>query len=149
MALFIDRKFMTLVSPKLEKFAQKNDYIWNFRCPFCGDSKKNKIKARGYVYRKKNDLFFMCHNCSTSTSFGKFLKSIDPLLYKEYQLTRAEWGLAIFWILNGFIKKILLADYIAVNFIDRVFASPTAYTGFENLMAIYGYSLQEIGRAHV
>ena len=88
MALFIDRKFMTLVSPKLEKFAQKNDYIWNFRCPFCGDSKKNKIKARGYVYRKKNDLFFMCHNCSTSTSFGKFLKSIDPLLYKEYQLER-------------------------------------------------------------
>lgn len=88
MALFIDRKFMSLVSPKLEKFAQKNDYIWNFRCCFCGDSKKNKVKARGYVYRKKNDLFFMCHNCGTSTSFGKFLKAIDPLLYKEYQLER-------------------------------------------------------------
>ncbi len=75
---------------------------------------------------------------------GPIVRSTDliPQLYKEYQLTRAEWGLAIFWILNGFIKKILLADYIAVNFIDRIFASPTSYTGFENLMAIYGYSLQ-------
>ena len=74
---------------------------------------------------------------------GPIVRSTDliPQLYKEYQLTRAEWGLAIFWILNGFIKKILLADYIAVNFIDRIFASPTSYTGFENLMAIYGYSL--------
>jgi hypothetical protein len=88
MALFIDRKFITLLAPKLDKFVQKNDYIWNFRCPYCGDSRKNKVKARGYVYRKKNDLFFMCHNCGTSTSFGKFLKAIDPLLYKEYQLER-------------------------------------------------------------
>jgi hypothetical protein len=48
---------------------------------------------------------------------GPIVRSTDliPQLYKEYQLTRAEWGLAIFWILNGFIKKILLADYIAVN----------------------------------
>lgn len=65
-----------------------------------------------------------------------------PQLYKQYQLTRYEWGLSIFWILNGLVKKVLLADYIAVNFIDRIFMKPDAYTGFENLMAIYGYSLQ-------
>lgn len=88
MALFIDRKFIFLVSPKLERFKQKSNDLFNMRCPYCGDSKKNKIKSRGYVYRKKNDLFFMCHNCGTSTSFGKFLKSIDPSLYKEYQIER-------------------------------------------------------------
>jgi alginate O-acetyltransferase complex protein AlgI len=75
---------------------------------------------------------------------GPIVRSTDliPQLYKDYSLTKHEWGLAVFWILNGLIKKILLADYIAVNFIDRVFAHPESYTGFENLMAIYGYSLQ-------
>jgi alginate O-acetyltransferase complex protein AlgI len=75
---------------------------------------------------------------------GPIVRATDliPQLYKPYQLTRHEWGLAIFWILNGLTKKILLADYIAVNFIDRVFVNPISYTGFENLMAIYGYSLQ-------
>jgi D-alanyl-lipoteichoic acid acyltransferase DltB (MBOAT superfamily) len=63
-------------------------------------------------------------------------------LYKEYSLTRQEFGLAVFWILNGLVKKIFLSDYIAVNFIDRIFENPNSYTGFENLMAIYGYSLQ-------
>ncbi len=75
---------------------------------------------------------------------GPIVKSTDfiPQLYKEYALSREEFGLAIFWILNGLVKKIFLSDYIAVNFIDRVFLKPDAYTGFENLMAIYGYSLQ-------
>ncbi len=65
-----------------------------------------------------------------------------PQLYQQYQLTRFQFGLALFWILNGLLKKTLLSDYIAVNFIDRIFANPGSYTGFENLMALYGYSLQ-------
>ncbi|MCB0771223.1 MAG: MBOAT family protein, partial [Flavobacteriales bacterium] len=65
-----------------------------------------------------------------------------PQLYKKYELTRAQFGIALFWILNGLAKKMLIGDYIAVNFIDRVFADPGRYTGFENLMAMYGYSLQ-------
>jgi D-alanyl-lipoteichoic acid acyltransferase DltB (MBOAT superfamily) len=75
---------------------------------------------------------------------GPIVRSTDfiPQLYKEYSLTRQEFGLAVFWILNGLVKKIFLSDYIAVNFIDRIFESPNSYTGFENLMAIYGYSLQ-------
>ncbi|HRX12985.1 MAG TPA: MBOAT family O-acyltransferase, partial [Draconibacterium sp.] len=35
-----------------------------------------------------------------------------------------------------------IGDYIAVNFIDRVFSNPVTYSGFENLMALFGYSLQ-------
>ena len=65
-----------------------------------------------------------------------------PQLHKKYFLSRSQFGMAVFWIMNGLVKKIVLSDYIAINFIDRVFAQPLMYTGFENLMALFGYSLQ-------
>ena len=65
-----------------------------------------------------------------------------PQLYKPFNLGRKQFGIAVFWILNGLIKKIVLSDYIAVNFIDRVFDNPLLFTGFENLCALFGYSLQ-------
>jgi len=65
-----------------------------------------------------------------------------PQLHKKYFLSRKQFGIAVFWIMNGLVKKIVLSDYIAVNFIDRVFDQPLLYTGFENLMALFGYSLQ-------
>lgn len=65
-----------------------------------------------------------------------------PQLYKPFFLSRRQFGIAIFWILNGLLKKIILSDYLAVNFVDRVFNNPTMYTGFENLMALFTYSLQ-------
>ncbi len=65
-----------------------------------------------------------------------------PQIYKRYHLTKEEFGYAIYLIMKGLFKKILIGDFIAVNFIDRIFANPLGYTGFENLMALYGYSLQ-------
>ena len=65
-----------------------------------------------------------------------------PQMYRPWFLGRKQFGIAVFWILNGLIKKIVLSDYIAVNFIDRVFDNPLLFTGFENLCAIFGYSLQ-------
>ncbi|HDR68090.1 MAG TPA: MBOAT family protein, partial [Bacteroidaceae bacterium] len=65
-----------------------------------------------------------------------------PQLYKRYKLTYEEFGFALFLILKGLFKKMFIGDYIAVNFIDRVFANPAGFSGFENLMALYGYSLQ-------
>ncbi len=65
-----------------------------------------------------------------------------PQLYKPFFLGRRQFGIAIFWILNGFAKKIILSDYIAVNFVDRVFENPTMYSGPENLFALFAYSLQ-------
>ncbi len=65
-----------------------------------------------------------------------------PQMYKDFKLSKYEFGLATFWILKGLFKKMFIGDYIAVNFIDRVFENPLFYTGFENLMAIFGYSLQ-------
>lgn len=65
-----------------------------------------------------------------------------PQLYNKYRLSRIQFGVAIFWILNGLVKKMILSDYLAVNFIDRVFGNPLMFSGFENLMALFGYSLQ-------
>ena len=88
MSIYIDRKFLHLVSPKLERFAQKKPDLYNFRCPICGDSQKNKSKARGFVYKKSNDYFFRCHNCGASHTFYNFLKFVDPSLLKEYTYER-------------------------------------------------------------
>jgi len=65
-----------------------------------------------------------------------------PQMYEEYKLSKAEFGLALFWIMKGLVKKIFIGDYIAVNFVDRVFSAPLSYSGFENLAALFGYSLQ-------
>lgn len=65
-----------------------------------------------------------------------------PQIYKPFFLGRKQFGIAVFWILNGLAKKIILSDYIAVNFVDRVFDNPLLYTGFENTMALFAYSLQ-------
>ncbi len=69
-------------------------------------------------------------------------KEFIPQIYKEYNVSKEEYGMAIFLILNGLLKKMFISDYIAVNFIDRVFDNPMLYGGFENLMALYGYTVQ-------
>jgi len=65
-----------------------------------------------------------------------------PQLYQKFKLSKREFGHAVFLILNGLVKKILISDYISINFVDRIFESPLSFTGFENLMAVYGYSIQ-------
>ena len=65
-----------------------------------------------------------------------------PQLYKPFFLTRRQFGIAVFWILNGLVKKIVLSDYLAVNFVDRIFENPALYTPFENFSALMLYSLQ-------
>lgn len=88
MSLLIDRKYALLVSNKLEQFRQKDDYIFQFRCPFCGDSKKNKVKARGYFYRNKHGMNFSCHNCHRGMNLANFLAEFDHALSKNYLLER-------------------------------------------------------------
>ncbi|MCL1850652.1 MAG: MBOAT family protein [Bacteroidetes bacterium] len=65
-----------------------------------------------------------------------------PQLYKKFFLSRRQFGIAVFWILNGLMKKLILSDYLAVNFVDRVIENPHLFTAFENLSAIFVYSLQ-------
>ena len=77
-----------MLSPRLDKFKKVRDNLFNFRCPYCGDSQKSQSKARGYFYRKKNDFFYRCHNCGKGTTFGKVLEYIDTMMYKEYVMER-------------------------------------------------------------
>jgi len=77
-----------MLSPRLDKFKKVRDNLFNFRCPYCGDSQKSQSKARGYFYRKKNDYFYRCHNCGKGTTFGKVLEYIDTMMYKEYIMER-------------------------------------------------------------
>ncbi len=90
--LYIDAKYAQILGSRLRNFKQKNDYLWNYSCPVCGDSSKNKLKARGYIYRAKTDLFCKCHNCGHSTNIGNLIKYVDPQLYDEYVLERYKAG---------------------------------------------------------
>jgi transcription elongation factor Elf1 len=88
MSSYIDLKFINNLSSRLDKFKRKNDYLFNFRCPHCGDSKKSKSKARAFFYRVKNDMFFKCHNCGMGQNLSNFIKFVDKRLYDEYILER-------------------------------------------------------------
>ena len=88
-----DTKYIGLVSSRLPKFKKVKADLYNFRCPICGDSQKHKNKARGYIYAKKADANFKCHNCGASTTFGNFLRQIDPSLHKQYTMEKFKEGL--------------------------------------------------------
>ena len=88
MSVFIDRSFLLRVSPKLSRFSQKKDDLYNFRCPICGDSQKDKNKCRGYIFKRKNNYFYRCHNCGASHNFYNFLERVQPSLLREYSIER-------------------------------------------------------------
>jgi transcription elongation factor Elf1 len=90
---FIDSKYIGLVSSRLQKFTERKKGLYNFRCPYCGDSQKHKNKTRGYIYQYKNDHNFKCHNCGMSKSFTYFLKDLDTCLYDQYVMERYKNGL--------------------------------------------------------
>ena len=89
---FIDDKYINLVSSRLQKFKKVKANLYNFRCCLCGDSQRNKTKARGYLYPVKNNTNFKCHNCGASLSFNNFLKELDPTLHKQYTLEKFKEG---------------------------------------------------------
>ena len=72
----------------LPLFKKKGDNLWNFRCPYCGDSQKSRTKARGFVFRRKADLFFKCHNCSVGATLANLIKYVDSKTYDDYILER-------------------------------------------------------------
>jgi len=88
----VDSKYIGLVSSRLQKFKRVKSNLYNFRCPICGDSQRNKNKARGYFYVVKNNTNFKCHNCGASLSFNNFIKKVDVELYKQYTLEKFKAG---------------------------------------------------------
>lgn len=90
---YIDTKYINLISIRLEKFTKKKNDLYNFRCPYCGDSAKNKNRARGFLYSKKADMVYKCHNCGIGRTFANFLKDLDTSLHDEYVMERFKSGL--------------------------------------------------------
>ena len=80
---WLDTKYINLLSPRLDRFKRVQSNF-NFRCPICGDSQKNRSKTRGWLLSNGDKTRFYCHNCSASMRFPVFLKTIDPNLYYEY-----------------------------------------------------------------
>ena len=85
---YIDQKYLLIVSPQLKLFKKKNDGLYNFRCPYCGDSQKSQTKARGFIFRKENSMIYKCHNCGVGASFKNFLNQVDSKIHNEYILER-------------------------------------------------------------
>lgn len=67
---------------------------------------------------------------------------IPQIRQNPITITREMFGTGVFLILTGLFKKAIISDYISLNFVDRIFDEPLLYSGFENLMGIYGYALQ-------
>ena len=88
MTSYIDLNYISKLQPRLQQFKKKRDYLFNFRCPVCGDSKKNKTKARAYLYRVKTDMFFKCHNCGAGHNLANLIKLLDKPLYDQYVVER-------------------------------------------------------------
>ena len=88
----VDQIYISRLSSKLERFAKKRDHLFNCRCPLCGDSQKKTYKARGYIYIRKNNYNYVCHNCGASMSLASFIKIVDPNLHKEYVFEKWKSG---------------------------------------------------------
>ena len=84
----VDSKYIGVVSSRLIKFKRVKSDLYNFRCPICGDSQKHRNKARGYLYGVKADVNFRCHNCGASMTLSNFIKTIDPVIHKQYVFER-------------------------------------------------------------
>ena len=88
MSLWLDEKYLRLLSPSLDHFVQKHPHVFNFRCPLCGDSEQNRYKARGYCFPKVATLMFKCHNCQMALPFPALLKRVNRRLFDEYMLEK-------------------------------------------------------------
>ncbi len=77
--LWIEHKYISLLSGRLERFQRVNNTVYRFRCPICGDSQKDRRKTRGHLIEKGGKVRFYCHNCSASMQFRYFMKEIDRL----------------------------------------------------------------------
>jgi len=88
----IDEKYITLLSGRLNKLKKVKNGLYNCRCPLCGDSQRNKTKARGYFYQVRNTTNYKCHNCGASMSFNNFLKITDSVLHAQFCLEKYTSG---------------------------------------------------------
>ena len=88
--IWVDTKYANLLSSKLDRYKVKshNPFLANFRCPICGDSSKNKNKARGYFFPTNHGLVMKCHNCGVTIGLSKLIEKLDSTLYRQYSIEK-------------------------------------------------------------
>jgi len=87
--MWLDQKYIGLVSSRLERFRRVSNKTYNFRCPICGDSQKNRSKARGFLFPSDDGGYlYHCHNCNITLGLSKFIETIDNSLFKEYSFEK-------------------------------------------------------------
>ena len=89
---YVEDKYIRFLNTRLDKFKNVKSGLYNFRCPYCGDSQKHRNKARGYFFLKKSEYIFKCHNCGMGRSLGNFLKDQAPDLYDQFILEKYRAG---------------------------------------------------------
>lgn len=83
--LWVDQKYISMLGTRLRNFKRKSQYLWNFSCPLCGDSKTRPRAARGFIYRKGDQLNYRCHKCGAGMSAKNFVAAVDPEMHKDMQ----------------------------------------------------------------
>ena len=75
---------------------------------------------------------------------GPIVRAADflPQINKKIAVSNADLTRATILIASGLFKKAVISDYISTNYVDRIFDNPALYSGFENLMGMYAYTLQ-------
>lgn len=86
--MWLEKKYISMLSNQLHMFKHKGPELWNFRCPYCNDSTKSKSKTRGYIYNKNGRYVFYCHNCNASRSLEQFIREQNNELYRDYNNER-------------------------------------------------------------
>ena len=89
---YVEDKYIRFLNTRLDKFKNVKSGLYNFRCPYCGDSQKHRNKARGYFFLKKSEYIFKCHNCGMGRSLGNFLKDNAPDLHDQFILEKYRAG---------------------------------------------------------
>jgi predicted RNA-binding Zn-ribbon protein involved in translation (DUF1610 family) len=83
--MWIEQKYIALLSSSVRNFKKKQNNVWEFSCPICGDSATNKRRARGYIYLRGQKYKYACHNCGAGMYFSTLLEHVNPILYREYR----------------------------------------------------------------
>lgn len=124
---YLEVKYCGLISSRLELFKLKKHmpYQATFRCTFCGDSKKNRLKTRGFLYEKKGKFTYHCFNCNIHYSFYTFLQMFDEVLHHEY----------VFELYKDSNEK-KRSDYIREHYVELVKPSYIVQTALIKLKKI-------------
>jgi len=77
---------------------------------------------------------------------GPIVRSADLLpqigLANERNPRAIDFPQAAYLIIGGLFKKVVLSSYVSTAIVNPVFASPSAHSGPEILLATYGYAVQ-------